>query len=441
MLLRKTMLDECKGDRFEELLALFSTSVLKETAMKQTYGSGIVRKLATCSVPSQHQQSLIEPLLLAHQSSLAHKHQRKHDMRAQYKDFEDLLRLKQRQLARRSEQVKLKHELVVETPDIPESEAESLRERLQNSWIGDADWLDMILHGHHGRNDDTIFSKSFDVVWRHVEDGNLGDLEAGNGMGLLEGLEARVRQQRARMAEWKEFQQQLVRESKVTTKLPSEGESRTKQAIDLDFGAHRDLVLGAGDHDLRIVQFTPLADSSANEYGLVVACMKRELAEIGKSRSQHTFPSRKASTRARAAVDHARGSASGEPSVRTDAEDAESANDLIGDVDTAHEVARPNKGMPDGKSETESDGTRSLGYLEAALHIEKPLLDAGNDEINVYRHRDQVSTATRPSVGQFNKVLRPAEDRQMRRLSLLDPKDEDLFVEQVIITVMRGIDS
>ena len=69
LVIRKTMLDECKGDRLEELLSSFALVVLKSTHQNYDEGSTLREAAASCNTEVQHRL----PLILAHRHSLQEK--------------------------------------------------------------------------------------------------------------------------------------------------------------------------------------------------------------------------------------------------------------------------------------------------------------------------------------------------------------------------------
>ena len=106
--LRKTMLDECKGGRLEEVLAVFSNAVLKKVLLEgnSEEHSALAQQLAFENFSYTGERTILSALITTHKVSLSKLLRAKEDARANYKDFADLLNLNDRRIARRHEQLK-----------------------------------------------------------------------------------------------------------------------------------------------------------------------------------------------------------------------------------------------------------------------------------------------------------------------------------------------
>lgn len=90
------MLDECKGEKFEEVLGAFSTLVLQRVlAAEQDLEPTRARRLALAQrLTSEEQQSLL-PLAIAHRSSLSALLRKKARLRHKYREFKTVLDAKE----------------------------------------------------------------------------------------------------------------------------------------------------------------------------------------------------------------------------------------------------------------------------------------------------------------------------------------------------------
>ena len=106
--LRKTMLDECKGERLEEVLAVFSNTVLKKVLLEDDsdHHQAIARQLAYENFSYTGERTVLSALILAHKSSLRKNLNKKEESRSNYHDFCNLLDLNDRRIVRRYEQLK-----------------------------------------------------------------------------------------------------------------------------------------------------------------------------------------------------------------------------------------------------------------------------------------------------------------------------------------------
>lgn len=215
--LRKTMLDECKGEKFYEILALFSTAVLKKVLVAQhgnKSDTAVARKLATAQMLSlQNQQSLL-PLAIAHKAALVDVLKRKEQQRRRFLDFERLLDTKAQDISHRIR--KCKETPRAKRPAVSQKEAEAVKKQLKDNWIGNEKWLDIMLHGDDVQAEDAFLSSRFDKVWYMVETGkSMGD--AATETGLLENLQKRVAEQQERLQKWKAFGEELRRDTSKPT--------------------------------------------------------------------------------------------------------------------------------------------------------------------------------------------------------------------------------
>lgn len=164
------MLDECKGDKFEELLAAFSIVVLK--------------RITKVKVQVKKENQI--PLLLSYRKGI----QRDLEKR---KEIE--LNARQQSRAIKASQVLLSEQATTmryrKPPKMPE-DADLIHSILRENWIGDYTWTDTILHGTPLRSDED-------------QDSLLDGDEAIESATLLEDLQARVRAQNARLVKWQAY--------------------------------------------------------------------------------------------------------------------------------------------------------------------------------------------------------------------------------------------
>ncbi|XXG99389.1 hypothetical protein Hte_005726 [Hypoxylon texense] len=276
--IRKTMLDECKGERFEEVLAVFSSAVLKKLVAERALNSGpeyrptISENLALEKRGYSGDRTALNALLLAHKVSLRSHLTKKNAARAKYRDFEELLALKERGLARRKEQIQVETEgSVTETSERAKTEVYRV---IRTNWTGNDQWLDSLLFNDTNPRKGGLLGSRFDDVWAGVEEGRISDLEDQN-TGLLEQLDSRVRLQRARLEKWDDFRK------KMFGSMPPQHAGKTKEtakpkSTHLRFTAHQNLKIDRVDTK----DETPL--SAPPEYAKILSNMKAELEAIGK---------------------------------------------------------------------------------------------------------------------------------------------------------------
>ncbi|KAK4935365.1 hypothetical protein LTR10_023569 [Elasticomyces elasticus] len=131
IVLRKTMLDECKGERFEELLATFSMLVLRKTATTSTF--------TTRKTDPNH----IVPLNLAHRVSLQSSLRTRQEVRAQTHASMQELEAQREDIERRMRILSQADQL----KDVPAEEHEMLRQQVNHAFSDDRRWAEYILNG------------------------------------------------------------------------------------------------------------------------------------------------------------------------------------------------------------------------------------------------------------------------------------------------------
>ena len=289
--LRKTMLDECKGEKFEEVLVVFSTIVLKKQVLNERRCAGsIVRGLVLeHSMPANQQQSIL-PLAIAHRASLATHLQRKRQLRSFYSEFGRLLDLKEQELAEGARQLREAAQDQSEER-IPKDAARAGKEQLKIHWVGDTRWVDAIMEGHPKSTDDSLLDTPFDRVWSNVQNGTVASAKAASDRTLLEDLEIRVAGQQARLGRWKKFQEDMKKKaaSRVNPQK-ADANPEQKRGIDLGFRRHQDLVPKfksiQGAQSTQEAARNSAVNAIAPDYQKLITSMQEELANVGKSKTR-----------------------------------------------------------------------------------------------------------------------------------------------------------
>ncbi|KAF2403504.1 hypothetical protein EJ06DRAFT_571733, partial [Trichodelitschia bisporula] len=171
--LRKTMLDECKGDKLVEILVVFSTAVLRK-------------------------RSLL-PLAIAHRAALTRLLQRKEQMRERVREFKNLLDTKSAQLQERWDKCSK-----TQLASVSAAEEAQAKKTLHENWPGHSKWPETLLYGDDTEAGDQLLHQPFQDVWRVVMSG--GTLQpAEETVGLLQNLEQRISNQAERLQKWQAF--------------------------------------------------------------------------------------------------------------------------------------------------------------------------------------------------------------------------------------------
>ncbi len=245
------MLDDCRGDRLEEVLAVFSSIVLKRSVAEgRTDGSAggrsVARALALEDRGYSDDRTELDLLVLVHRASLSGLLRGKDAARAQFQDLSELLNLKQRSIARRREQVRIQQSTGAEVSD--DAKLDTWR-MVRNNWSGSERWMESLLYGDTNSRRDGLLTAPFDRVWRRMQAGRLAELEDRSSGGLLEQLDHRIKTQKDRLEQWESFRKKILcKPAKERQPLGVEGKQASdgphRRGVDLGFGAHENLHFG-----------------------------------------------------------------------------------------------------------------------------------------------------------------------------------------------------
>lgn len=275
------MLDECKGEKFEEVLGAFSTLVLQRVlGAEQNPQPTRARRLALAQrLTSEEQQSLL-PLAIAHRSSLSTLLRKKARLRLRYRELKTVLDAKQLEIRTKANN----HELskAGEISVGPPENIGRLKEYFELHWQGDSRWIDDIFgHGKQGTID-PLLDTPFSDLWTRLTD-STPDQPAPKQQGLLQQLEERVAAQEARLKQWKQFQEDL----EITSTNVENVVQKTKQnqVFDLKFSsrAKTDLHPDTDSTGEEVTQDSAAQESIAvivTEYQGLMDSMRRELAAV-----------------------------------------------------------------------------------------------------------------------------------------------------------------
>ncbi|KAK3294487.1 HAUS augmin-like complex subunit 6 N-terminus-domain-containing protein [Chaetomium fimeti] len=240
---RKTMLDECKGERLEEVLAVFSSAVLKKVVAEQQLNGGgypaLAQMLALENRGYSGERTELTALVLAHRVSLRRTLNEKNASRARFKEFSGLLANKEKAIIKKreaAEAAKRSKQGKVVTDD----QKREVRRTVQNNWTGDERWMEALLRGDSKVNKDGLLAAPYDRVWRRVQSGRLAELEETSA-GLLGQLESRVRDQQERLQKWQGFRQRMFGKSGSEPAKQEQEQNPKRRGIDFGFKAHESL--------------------------------------------------------------------------------------------------------------------------------------------------------------------------------------------------------
>ncbi|TLS26584.1 hypothetical protein PpBr36_04850 [Pyricularia pennisetigena] len=283
---RRTMLDECKGERLEEVLATFSSAVLKKMVAEASLNGKehltIAETLALENRGYSGDTAQITALVLAYRASLSKMLRERQEARARYNDLAQLLDLKERGISRRK--LQLGDAKNPAADGMSEDEKLALWRAVRNNWAGNERWMEALLYGDAPRDD--LLTAPFDRVWRRVQSGRLAELEEHREPGLIEQLDGRVKMQKERLQKWQTFRRDMFGTDSIKDDRAQKRKSLTldhvakPRGIDLGFGAHENIRYGTASPMKLAAKPQPLKP----EYEVLVNELQEELDAINKGR-------------------------------------------------------------------------------------------------------------------------------------------------------------
>lgn len=210
------MLDDCKGEKFDELVAVFSTAVLRRvlSVSASDTPSNPALKLATSPAISPTDYQNLLPLVLAHRVSLGSSGGRQAQLHETCEQFSQFLDNKNDELSQRASLQKSKG-----ATDYSKVDTAGITRELQANWLGNEEWALALLNGGSHSNTDSILELSFAQTWNCAKKSSLNDLGGRNNSDLVADLETRVLRLRRRLRHWHEYNDSLQNERQSNSNM------------------------------------------------------------------------------------------------------------------------------------------------------------------------------------------------------------------------------
>jgi hypothetical protein len=275
-ILRKTMLDECKGDKLMEVLAVFSTAVLRRAHQVHVDASAcpsVASTLATATMLDAVKQGSLIPLSVAYSASLSTNLRKKEGKKARIHQFSELLDVKGSQLDERLEFCTGSKHRPIDATD----EAQ-IKKILHENWPGHSRWPQVVLYGDEVNTGDLPLQRPFQEVWSAASKGDQLPVKP-NSSGLLESLERRVSEQSTRLRRWHDFHNRFLGSNPdAASQGATDGQQSSAPAF--NFGKHRHLRLGKNIS----VDYLGGLPPSASAYQTILASLAKDLADASRCR-------------------------------------------------------------------------------------------------------------------------------------------------------------
>lgn len=210
--IRRTMFDDCKGPRFEEVLALFSGAVLQRQLTDRSIASQMLT--GTQSLNAAHKL----PLTLAYQSSFQSILRLRASRSARFRALGNALQSQRHELDARAAK------RIVRKDRVPQRMLDRLESTLRSSWTGNEEWADIVLRGDRHRHCRRLLERPFAEVWDLATSDRLHELRPVRNDSLLRQLETRVGLLNDRVRHWRRERDRLFAQSEVMAALEHEHE-------------------------------------------------------------------------------------------------------------------------------------------------------------------------------------------------------------------------
>lgn len=273
------MLDECKGEKLEEVLGAFSTLVLQRVfETEQNPQPTRARRLALSQKLTPEEQQSLLPLVIAHRSSLSALLRKKARLRLKYREFKTVLDAKQLEIWTKA----TNHEAsrASEINAGPTENLRTLKKYFELHWQGDSRWIDDIFGQEKQGTIDPLLDTPFSDLWTRLTN-SIADQPAPKQQGLLQQLEERVAAQEARLKQWKQFREDLG----ITTNNVENVVQRKKeiQVFDLKFLSRVKPDLDTDSTGEKVTRDSATQESISvilTEYQRLMDSMRRDLAAV-----------------------------------------------------------------------------------------------------------------------------------------------------------------
>jgi hypothetical protein len=305
-ILRKSMLDECQGDKFWELCLNFSSVVLHKVHVEQKNNARskpVAERIGAAQTLSKSNRESMLPLSVAHRAALTKVLLDKDRKRDTFARLSTVLVEKEVDLQQRMDKVNRKAQDRL-LPDSHSSVARAnklkvAQDVMENQWAGSNELQAALVYGkpasaingsHSTAAGDFLITTQFDDLWEANKQDELATLAATEAT-LMEELDARARQQRRRLERWQNFHEKLLKQAQALIETTATATTRTapaapvaqtpapKRDMPLCFDRHQNLSI----HDLEDLPNSPadrpLRDRTVvlTKYDDLLTAMREEL--------------------------------------------------------------------------------------------------------------------------------------------------------------------
>ncbi|KAF1350792.1 HAUS augmin-like complex subunit 6 N-terminus-domain-containing protein [Delphinella strobiligena] len=279
--LRKTMLDECKGEKFEELLVTFSALILRRkiVASKRSHAIPIAQALGTTDSINSTDARAILPLTLAHRISLNTRLRHRAEKKALFETFHDAIKNEHYQVQQHHKDTK-EAQACLRT-DLSLEMVKAIQREVQQNWAGPLEGTQLLIDGTS--RDDLLSTTTYvDAMETFRKTGSLPNEPTSTN--LLARLEETLKEQNHRLTLWNDYTQRLKMSNHLNGHDEASSEPTpkvTKEAsADSMFTAHKSIRMDQQPQESSNVG----SPGSVMRYQDIVTAVKEDITKVSKSR-------------------------------------------------------------------------------------------------------------------------------------------------------------
>ncbi len=278
------MLDECKGDKCEEVLRVFAITVLRKEARRR-FGNasgllaGNTETLTAAELLTVEQRERLLPLILAHSQTLRRQLSQRKRTEKSFGDQEQRLDEARASLAERRKAVVARESHL---PAVAPEEIAAIADRVKTVWTGNESWAEALLHGRPEHMDPRLNDQHLHSGMQSISDTTGLGSPRPSAQFLLADLNHRIEKQQLRLEKWTMFRASLEKTQKSRR---TDNTVRIEQSI-LKFDAHQKLQPSAEWCDGE--SSTLRTEQDPGEGMELIEAMRFELANLKKSRTLTT---------------------------------------------------------------------------------------------------------------------------------------------------------
>ena len=209
IVLRKTMLDDCKGPRFQDFLGIFSSLVAQKTLLDDASDRSAMKRILVDATRTTAEMNSLLPLQIAYRGSLGACLNKRVRLERHYRRFGNSLDTKELDIIQRKQNLKEAARPYREKR-LRKGTIEKLEKHMSANWSAERGWVGTLVHGERLKENNSVLERSFHDVWGRVNENTMGNFRPEKKHSLLQTLEKRVEERDSRLRKWKDIQKRLT---------------------------------------------------------------------------------------------------------------------------------------------------------------------------------------------------------------------------------------